>query len=85
MFHSCLNSRFLQFTISNFVSFSAGVHKCIYIVCVLGYPILDSLSCYFPGGKELHGLVMSYPAGQAVSLYDDCDWIDSPARPEFLY
>lgn len=36
-------------------------------------------------GKELHGQVMRFPAGKAVSLYEDCDWVESPARPEYLY
>ena len=40
---------------------------------------------FFAGGTELHGQVKPYPADKAVSLYEDCDWIESPARPQYLY
>ncbi|KAK3101794.1 hypothetical protein FSP39_006415 [Pinctada imbricata] len=35
--------------------------------------------------NSLEGMVLLVDRGLSVRLYEDCDWLDSPARPEFLY
>lgn len=37
------------------------------------------------GGEHLDGMVKLLPVGKVVSLREDCDWIDSPARPQYIY
>ncbi|KAL4231144.1 hypothetical protein ACF0H5_008727 [Mactra antiquata] len=36
-------------------------------------------------GDHLDGMVKLYPVGKPVSVLEDCDWIDSPARPQYIY
>lgn len=36
------------------------------------------------GSTEL-GMIMTIPRGRPFHMHEDCDWIDSPARSEFLY
>ncbi|XP_060606425.1 uncharacterized protein LOC132758742 [Ruditapes philippinarum] len=36
-------------------------------------------------GGHIDEMVKLFPAGKPISLHDHCDWIDSPARPQYLY
>ncbi|XP_052773897.1 uncharacterized protein LOC128212463 isoform X1 [Mya arenaria] len=36
-------------------------------------------------GDHMEGMVRLFPVGRQVALQEDCDWLGSPARPEFLY
>ncbi|XP_052773613.1 uncharacterized protein LOC128212277 [Mya arenaria] len=36
-------------------------------------------------GDHMEGMVRLLPVGRPVELSEDCDWLESPARPEFLY
>lgn len=38
-----------------------------------------------PVGGHLDDMIKLFPAGKPLSLQDHCDWLDSPARPQFLY
>ncbi|XP_053407131.1 uncharacterized protein LOC123546089 [Mercenaria mercenaria] len=37
------------------------------------------------GSGHLVEMIKLFPAGKLISLYDHCDWLDSPARPQYLY
>lgn len=48
--------------------------------------ILDVLlCCKIVGGSTEMGMIMTIPRGKPFHMHEDCDWIDSPARSEFLY
>ena len=33
----------------------------------------------------MEGMVRLIPRGRLADMFSDCDWLDSPARPEYLY
>ena len=37
------------------------------------------------GGTYMDGMLRVVKKGQAVHMHQHCDWLDSPARPEFMY
>lgn len=43
------------------------------------------ISVTVAGGEVLEGMVKRFPVAKPVAMYVDCDWIDSPARPEYIY
>lgn len=38
-----------------------------------------------PPGGHLDEMIKLFPAGKPLNLFDHCDWLDSPARPQYLY
>ena len=47
--------------------------------------VMNFLYVSVAGGEVLERMVKSFPVARPIALYDDCDWVDSPARPEYLY
>lgn len=39
----------------------------------------------FTGAITEHGMIIIIPRGKHFHKHEDSDWIDSPARSEFLY
>ncbi|PVD33992.1 hypothetical protein C0Q70_05254 [Pomacea canaliculata] len=60
-------------------------YMCVSFVPIRDNPFYSYVFSRLNSGSILDRMLKTIPKGQRVHLHQDCDWMDSPARPEFLY
>lgn len=58
---------------------------CLKIRSLKNDPFYDFELARMNSGSTELGMIMLIPRGLPFHMHEDCDWIDSPARSEFLY
>ncbi|XP_052064267.1 uncharacterized protein LOC127704298 [Mytilus californianus] len=58
---------------------------CLRIKSLRNDPFYDFEIARMNSGSTEMGMIMTIPRGKPFHMHEDCDWIDSPARSEFLY
>lgn len=73
-----------QLRSSSFLPDKDGI-LCLRIQQLRKDPFYDYELARMNSGSIEAGMVMTIPRGKPFHMHEDCDWIDSPARSEFLY
>ncbi|KAK6190981.1 hypothetical protein SNE40_002733 [Patella caerulea] len=68
-----------------FYNVTTDAVMCFYIVPVVDDPYYSYQMTRIIAGNIMEGQVRTVPRGQPLNVHQDCDMIDSPARPEYLY
>ncbi|KAL8591072.1 hypothetical protein ACOMHN_032637 [Nucella lapillus] len=58
---------------------------CVHFIPVRDDPFYSFVFSRLNSGNFMDGLLRVVKKGQVIRLHQNCDWIDSPARPEFMY